>query len=219
MIPRYQKIVFFVMLVVSVTMAVVLVRLRERAHDQLLKGEDVAPTSAPAVAPAEAATLMLANDIDGALLEEKTSLPLPKDAGARARALLEKLLEMYASPGAMHPVPAVARPVQQVFLLPVPEDKNKPAVPGGAAEVTRQGEMLAVVNLSGEFADGHPAGIAAESLTVESICATLHANLPQIAQVRFLVNGETRKTLAGHADLTRTYLTTEFSGAAPASGL
>ncbi len=37
----------------SIAMAVVLVRLRERAHDRLLKGEDVAPTTAPAVAPAE----------------------------------------------------------------------------------------------------------------------------------------------------------------------
>ncbi len=209
MIPRYQKIVFIGLLVVSIVMAVVLVRLRERAHDQLLKGEDLAPTSAPAVAPAEAATLLVANDMDGTLVEVKTSLPLPKDAGARARALLEKLFEIYAAAGAMHPVAGVARPVQQVFLLTVPEgaatNKNGSSTAAG---------MLAVVNLSGEFADGHPAGIAAESLTVESICATLHANLPQIAQVRFLVNGEVRKTLAGHADLTRTYLTSEIPSTA-----
>jgi hypothetical protein len=43
-------------------------------------------------------------------------------------------------------------------------------------------------------------------LTVLSICGTLHANLPRITQVRFLVNGQQRATLAGHADLTRTYL-------------
>jgi hypothetical protein len=44
-------------------------------------------------------------------------------------------------------------------------------------------------------------------LTLLSICGTLHANLPRVAQVRFLVDGQPRSTLAGHMDLTRTYLT------------
>ena len=69
--------------------------------------------------------------------------------------------------------------------------------------------MLAVVNVAGGFADSHPAGIEAETLTIESFCQTLHANLPEISEVRFLVDGEQRDTLAGHADLTRTYLTAQ----------
>jgi hypothetical protein len=56
---------------------------------------------------------------------------------------------------------------------------------------------------------GHPSGLQAETLTVLSICATLNANLPNVTQVRFLVDGQTRATLAGHADLTRTYLAAE----------
>jgi hypothetical protein len=199
MIPRYQKIVFGVLLVVSIAMGVLLVRLRERAHDQLLKGEDLAPTSAPAVAPAEQATLIVANDMDGTLVAEAQSLPLPKDAEERARALLEKLLEIYAGPGTMHPVTGVPRGVLQVFLLSVPESADGKGKGAG---------QLAVVNLAGAFADGHPSGILAETLTVESICGTLHANLPQISEVRFLVDGQPRPTLAGHADLTKTYLTT-----------
>ena len=202
MTPRYQKIVFAVLLVISIAMATVLVRLRERAHDRLLKGEDVAPTTAPAVAPAEQATLLVANDADGTLLTEQRSLPLPKDPGARARAVLDRLLEIYAADGAAHPVPGAPRAVSQVFLLP--------------AEKSKVGGQLAVVNLAGAFADGHPSGIETEALTVESICGTLHANLPQIAQVRFLVDGASRATLAGHADLTRTYLTAEVT-AAPAA--
>src|ERR1700722_10291562 len=201
MIPRYQKIVFVVLTVVSIAMAVLLVRLRERAHDRLLKGEDVAPTVAPAVAPEVQATLLVANDTDGALVAEAQSLPLPKDAEARARALVEKLLEMYAGVGAMHPVAGVPRAVLQVFLLPAPQAKGRSGVEAG--------RELAVVDLAGAFADGHPSGILTEALTVESICGTLHANLPQIAEVRFLVDGKTRATLAGHADLTRTYLTVE----------
>jgi hypothetical protein len=213
MIPRYQRIVFFVLLLVSIAMAVVLVRLREKAHERLLKGEDLAPTTAPVVAPAEAATLLVANDLDGTLLPEQQSLPLPQDPEARGRALLLKLLEIYGGPDAAHPVPFVARAVQQVFLLPVPEAAKS----RGAGDALLGGQ-LAVVNLSGSFADGHPAGIEAETLTVLSICGTLHANLPQISEVRFLVDGKPRATLAGHADLTRTYLTTESVSGANALG-
>jgi hypothetical protein len=200
MIPRYQKIVFGILLVASIAMAAVLVRLRERAHDRLLKGEDIAPTTAPAVAPAEQATLLVANDLDGTLVTEQRSLPLPRDPEARARALLDKLLEVYAASGAMHPVPGVPRAVTQVFLLPAPS---------AAAGRGKGPGQLAVVNLAGAFADGHPAGIETETLTIDSICGTLRANLPQVTEVRFLVDGEPRATLAGHADLTRTYLTSE----------
>jgi hypothetical protein len=69
--------------------------------------------------------------------------------------------------------------------------------------------QLAVVNLTGTFAASHPSGLETESLTVLSICATLRANLPNVAEVRFLVDGQLRPTLAGHADLTRTYLTAD----------
>jgi hypothetical protein len=212
MIPRYQKIVFAVLLVASIAMATILVRLRERAHDRLLKGEDLAPTTAPAVAPAEQATLLVANDMDGTLVTEQSSLPLPRDPEARARAVLDKLMEVYAAAGAMHPVPGAPRAVAQVFLLPLPETGSGKA---RVASVSQPGGLLAVVNLARAFADGHPAGIETETLTVDSICGTLRANLPQIREVRFLVDGEQRATLAGHADLTRTYLTTDAVAAGP----
>ena len=77
----------------------VLWQLRERAHQRLLAGEDSAPTQAPEVAPAEQATLLVANDTDGSLLAQARSLPLPADPGARARVLLGKLLDLYAAPG------------------------------------------------------------------------------------------------------------------------
>ena len=210
MIPRYQKIVFVVLLVVSIVMGAVLVRLRERAHERLLKGEDLAPTVAPEVAPEVQATLMVANDGDGTLVAEARSLPLPVDAEARARALLGQLLDVYAGAGATHPVPGVPRVVLQVFLLPAQAADGKTD--------RRAGGQLAVVDLAGAFADGHPSGILTETLTVESICGTLHANLPRIVEVRFLVDGQTRATLAGHADLTRTYLTTDSDAGSPTTG-
>lgn len=78
-----------------------------------------------------------------------------------------------------------------------------------STENSPSGSELAVVNLTDAFAANHPSGLETEALTILSICATLHANLPRIAEVRFLVDGEQRATLAGHADLSRTYLTTD----------
>jgi hypothetical protein len=194
MIPRYQKILLAILLIASLGMSFKLWQLRESAHKRLLAGEATAPTAAPVVAPAEQATLVAANDMDHSLVPQVHSLPLPSDPGARARAVLGKLLDLYAAPEATHPVPGGAPSVAQVFLMPVPGDKNK-------------GDQLAVVNLTGTFAASHPSGLETESLTVLSICATLRANLPSITEVRFLIDGQQRPTLAGHADLTRTYLT------------
>jgi hypothetical protein len=57
--------------------------------------------------------------------------------------------------------------------------------------------------------DTHPSGLATEMLTVRSMVATLHANLPRIVAVRFLVEGQPAQTLAGHADLSHIYSATE----------
>lgn len=199
MIPRYQKIVFSVLLAAALIMAGVLWHLRQRAHQRLLAGEDSAPTKAPEVAPTEQATLLVANDADGSMLVQARSLPLPADPSARARVLLDELLDLYAAPGAAHPVSGGASGVSQVFLLPIP----------GSKDSENSGDELAVVNLTSAFAAGHPSGLETETLTVLSICGTLRANLPHVTQVRFLIDGQQRPNLAGHADLTRTYLTAD----------
>jgi hypothetical protein len=160
---------------------------------------------------------MVASDADGSLLPQAQSLPLPSDPGARARALLGKLLDLYAAPGASHPIPGGASSIAQVFLLPAQNlegrgskgSMNPAAQDSPSEDPSPTGDELAVVNLSGAFVASHPSGIETETLTVMSICGTLNANLPRVTQVRFLVDGQPRATLAGHADLTRTYLTAE----------
>ena len=215
MIPRHQIVIFSVLLVASLIMGVALWELREHAHQRLLAGQDSSPTSAPEVAPAVQATLVVANDSDGSLLSQMHSLPLPGEPGARARAVLAKLLDVYAAADATHPVPGGGSAIQQVFLMPAVE-----ANPGAGSASTGgkkpvivpadpNGPQLAVVNLAGSFVANHPSGIETEMLTVLSLCGTLHANLPRVTQVRFLVDGAVRPTLAGHADLTRTYLTAD----------
>lgn len=201
MIPRHQIVILISLLVASIIMGVVLWNLRERAHERLLQGQSTAPTKAPEVAPAEQATLMVASDADDTVGARVLTLPLPQNQESRARAILGKLFELYAATDAAHPAPGGATSIAQVFLLPVQGSGAKISSSGGSD--------LAVINLTSAFASSHPSGIETESLTLLSICATLHANFPEITQVRFLVDGQQKDTLAGHADLTRTYLTAE----------
>jgi Sporulation and spore germination len=218
MIRRHQTVLFVVLLAASVAMGGVLWQLRDRAHQRLVAGEDSAPTQAPQVAPSEQATLLVASDSDSSLLTQVQSLPLPQDPGARARAVLGKLLDLYAAPDATHPVPGGAASVTQVFLMPALALQPSSATAHNPAESepNQTGPELAVVNLASAFAGSHPSGIETETLTLLSICGTLHANLPRVTQVRFVVDGKPRSTLAGHADLTRTYLAAE---AVPSEGL
>jgi hypothetical protein len=214
LIPRYQKLLFGILLLASLVMGILLWQLRERAHLRLIAGQDSAPTSAPEVASAEDATLLVASDTDGSMRTQVFSLPLPADPGSRARAVLGRLLDLYAAPDSPHPVSGGGGSVLQVFLLPAPplqgsaQLSTAPPVPMPQNQPTT-GPQLAVVNLSSSFAANHPSGIATETLTVLSICGTLHANLPRVTEVRFLVDGAERATLAGHADLTRAYLVGE----------
>ena len=190
-VPRSQQWLFAVMVVLVVAMAISLLRLRARTAERLAAAAEPLPITALG-GPQQQIELYLARDRDGTLFEKPVLYPLPADRNARARVVLEKLLEVYTSPGSEHPLhPSPG--VEQVFLLPVP---------GGRVN----GARLAVVNLSAGFALTHPSGIEPESLTLLSMIATLHANLPEVAEVRFLVDGAQRATLAGHAELGRAYL-------------
>jgi hypothetical protein len=220
MIPRYQTVLFFTLLIASAVMGVVLWQLLDRAHQRRLQGEDSAPLPAPAIAPPIETTFLVANDRENSLVRQTLTLPLPQSTNARAKAILGKLLDLYAAPNSTHPVPGGAASITGVFLLPVPADAasagSSTATPGfSTANNAPGGDQLAVVNLTSAFVASHPSGLEAETLTVLSICSTLHANLAAVTQVRFLVDGQPRATLAGHADLTRNYMAAD---SAPSDG-
>jgi len=199
-IPRYQKVLLWLLLAGSVVLAAYLVHLRSRAEDQLSAVPAAAPMAAPVEAAPVQATLMIANDDNGSLAPVTRQLALPREKTTRAKALLNDLFDAYAEPGSPHPLAAV-QAVNEVFLLPVP------AASASQQNNANSNAQMAVINLNGAFVDRHPSGILVETLTLLSILGTLHANLPQIAEVRFLVDGHMKETLAGHVDLTRTYLT------------
>jgi hypothetical protein len=133
--------------------------------------------------PPETITLYVANDSDGTLGKTQVSVPMPVERSERARAVLRSLLAQYLKANSTHPV-GKDSDVRQVFLMD---------------------DGTAIVDTSAAFADSHPSGVLAEELTVASIVVTLNANDPKITQVKILVNGQERETLAGHADLKRFY--------------
>lgn len=199
MIPRYQKVLLWLLLIGTVLMAAYLIRTRSRAQDQLAAIDNASPVPVPVEASPTAVTLMIANDQDGSLVAIQRQIAIPVEPTTRARTLLNDLFAQYAKPGSHHPLAEVSA-VRDVFLLPDPK-LDEPSAEGAATKLT------AVINLDGTFVKDHPSGILVETLTLLSILGTLRANLPQIAQVQFLVDGKQKDTLAGHADLTRTYLT------------
>jgi len=206
MIPRYQRILFWVLLIASVAMAAVLIRLRERAADRLAgfqeNGEAIQFSASRNAAHAEAVTLFEANDLDDNVAPVTRELALPKETGARARVILRQLFADYAAPASKHPLTA-GPGVEEVFLMPA----TAAEMSGSMSPSTDA--QTAIVNLTSAFAENHPSGIEPETLTLLSIIATLHENFPAVEQVRFLVDGQPRETLAGHADLTRAYLARE----------
>ncbi len=233
MTPRRMRIVFWCLVASILVMGVILFVERQRQRDKVRDIADQAPADAP-YTDAEPVTLDLANDNTGAIVAVERHIALPTEANARARALLDHLVDEYALPGSAHPLPPGTM-VNGIFLLPLPVVGHEldphatptadgrvatvpvapgsvaaPGSPGGASspaalQPAAPGGQLAVLDLRGTFANSHPSGVEVESLTLASILATLHTNLPQIEQVRFLVDGQPRETLAGHADLLRTY--------------
>jgi hypothetical protein len=219
MIQRHQRIVFWCLVLGILGMAVLLWTERQRGRDRIQALGDSTLLDAPA-ADTETVTLDLSNDVDGSIAPAARQIALPSDANARARALVDHLIAEYALPGSAHPL-AAGSAVDEVFLLPLPvighttdsvEAASSPTktVPvastdPNAPQPQAVGGQLAVIDLRSTFVNQHPSGVEVESLTLLSILGTLHANLPQIEQVRFLVDGQPRETLAGHADLLRTY--------------
>lgn len=223
MISKHQRILFWCLVLCILAMGGWLWHVHQRERNRILSLADNTPIDAP-YTDTEAITLDLANDSDGSITATSRQIALPTEQGARARALLDHLVAEYALPGSAHPLPSGAA-VDSIFIIPLPVvghaiDQNAKndatgensstvlvAPSADAVRPSTPGGTLAVINLRGTFVNAHPAGVEVETLTLLSMLGTLHANLPQIEQVRFLVDGQPRETLAGHADLLRMYPT------------
>jgi Sporulation and spore germination len=199
-IPRYQRILFWTMVAGILLMSLFLLRGCQQAHKRLTAQSDANanPIASPTTSTTEDVTLYLASDADGSITAATRQIPLPQEPTLRARTLLNKLLADYTQPDSAHPLqPGPA--IDDVFLLDLPTpDSTTPST-----------AKLAVVSFPAAFVANHPSGIEVEGLTLQSIIGTLHAAFPQLTQIRFLVDGQPQDTLAGHADLQRTYPATD----------
>jgi hypothetical protein len=217
MIPRYQRILFWILAGASLLMALFLLRGCEQAREKLTRPRNETPLAAPIDTASETVQLSLADDADGSITLVQRDIALPSESTARARALLTRLIAEYSYKNSAHPIES-GPAIDDVFLLDLPlhprpaaraapADSSDGTLPASdlTAAPHAPGGQLAVINLRGTFADHHPSGIEPETLTIESIIGTLYVNFPRIEQVRFLVDGRPRDTLSGHADLLRTY--------------
>lgn len=186
MIPRYQRILFWSLVGGILLMGAFLLHGCQQAHKRLTALNNATPIAAPTTAATEEVELYLASDDDATIAPTRSQVALPQETSLRARALLEQLLAQYALPGSAHPLQS-GPAVDDVFVM------------------NSEAGRIAVVSLRSSFVEHHPSGVEAELLTLDSIIGTLHAAFPDIAQVRFLVDGQSHDTLAGHASLARDY--------------
>jgi len=181
MIPRHLLLSVAAMLVLVIGLGIYGRRMRRQAGELEEPAASELPVARPASGPTETVTLYVADDAAGLLRAQSAKILLPGGRQQRAEELLRALLRIYQQPGAAHPL-APASDIRSIYLVD----------PGAA-----------VIDVNAAFADQHRSGILSEQLTVNSLVETLSANVPGVRRVDILVEGKTRETLAGHADLTQ----------------
>ncbi|HUQ50404.1 MAG TPA: GerMN domain-containing protein [Terriglobales bacterium] len=184
MIPRHLQFAIAILLTGVLGTGVYMLKLRQREEVKSKTPLNTArPLAAPVAGPSEPVRLVVAYDEDGVFSRREISLPLPEERSAKVKEVVHALLSLYADRPSPHPIHENAD-VRNVFL-----------VEGG----------LCVVDLNAAFAEGHRSGILVEQFTLASMVQTIAANFSGIKNVKFLVEGQERETLAGHADLRAVY--------------
>jgi len=183
MIPRHLLIGVATLLLVVVAMGIYVRHMRREVKKLEPPAASLPPVTPPATGPTETVTLNVADDASGTLRARSAQIPLPGGRQQRAEELLRALVRIYQQPGAAHPLSPDAD-IRSIYLVD----------PGAA-----------VIDLNAAFADQHRSGILSEQLTINSMVETLAVNVPGIQRVNILVEGQTRDTLAGHADLTESF--------------
>ena len=183
MIPRNVQITFALLLAGIFIVGLYMLNLKQRAENSTVNRGWAAPLTPPVSTAAEPVTLYVAYDDLGVLRKRTTMAALPSEPPARARAILRTLLTEYLQDASPHPI-GPGSDVNDVYMV---------------------NQSLAVIDLNTVFAESHRSGVWEEALTVDSMIATLSANMPDVKQVKILVGGQERETLAGHADLITVY--------------
>ena len=160
----------------------------EQARRELVQTVPMNPSD-----PRVKAKLFWLSDSDNSLLAPvSVELPLSSDPVLRSKQVLNTLL---------------AGPVD-VELRTLPPDAVLLAfyvLPDGTA----------IADFSEALATSIPSGIASEQLAVDSMARTLESNVPEVKRLKILIHGQEVETLAGHVDLTGTFVVHADASQAP----
>ncbi|HEY6250682.1 MAG TPA: GerMN domain-containing protein [Candidatus Angelobacter sp.] len=183
MIPRHFQIMIALLLAAILVSGVYIIKLKHREQAKSLQGLEERPVGPPPSGKQEHIQVLVAYDEDRALRWRDATVSLPQQRNLRAREVLRALLTQYLQDPSPHPLGKGADIKDVYFINP----------------------ETAVVDTSAQFADRHPSGVLLEEMTICSLIETLNANVPGIARIKFIVDGQERETLAGHADLMSFY--------------
>lgn len=175
-----------ILLLAVVGMGLYGLHLRNQALQLHSSAADARPMAPPVTGPQQLITVFLPDDNKGTLTKREITATLPEDPTLRAREIMHALIAQWQEKDSLHPI-APAADVNAVFLL----NNNR----------------TAIIDVNGPFADQHRSGILVEELTLASMAKTVAANVPGVTEIRLVVDGKQRETLAGHADLLDSYPT------------
>jgi Sporulation and spore germination len=128
----------------------------------------------------------------GALTPVTVELALSSEPALRAKQVLNTLLAGPVDPEARTLPPDAA--LLAFYILP---------------------DGTGIADFSESMATAIPSGIQSEQLAVDSITRTLEANVPQVQRLKILIHGQEMDTLAGHLDLTQTFIVNTKGMATP----
>jgi len=170
-------------------------KLQQQSEEQARRELAQPITINPGDPRVKARVFWASDTIDSTLVPVTVELPLSRDPVLRSKQVLNTLL---------------AGPVDAEFRT-LPPDALLLAfylLPDGTA----------IADFSEALATSVPSGIVSEQLAVNSITRTLEANVPQVQRLKILIHGQEVETLAGHLDLTGTFVvSTKPASPAPAS--
>ena len=162
----------------------------EQARRELVQTVPMNPSD-----PRVKAKLFWLSDSDNSVLAPVTvELPLSSEPVLRSKQVLNTLL---------------AGPVD-VELRTLPPDAVLLAfyiLPDGTA----------IADFSEALTTSIPSGIASEQLAVDSLARTLEANVPEVKRLKILIHGQEVETMAGHVDLTGTFVVHADASPPPAN--
>ena len=168
-------------------------RLQQQSEEQARRDLTLATPVNPGQPRVKTSLYWASSSEDGSLAVTEVELPLSNDPVLRAKQVLNTLL---------------AGPVD-TELRTLPPDAvllEFYLLPGGTG----------IADFSEALATSIPSGIQSEQLAADSIARTLEANVPQVQRLKILIHGQEMETLAGHLDLTGTFVVNTKPAQAPA---